>query len=282
MKTVLRRYIFAFFIFNNSIVSFAQQNVNLRTEAISKVLFKGNYFAFYLSPYISQKAKAVRQSGAYSLGAANSSGIEAGGNYFINFNDNYSLIMGAHVGFSARNFKLFILKSDFNPNLENDISYRGRLTKDYALYLSAPVWIERRWIKKNNTSWNVDAGINVRFALEEVFYFYDYRALDVNGQYNPVLNLEGSVGNNIKPWINYNIGGGYSMFLSNYNFLRINLLANFSATKIVDFNYTIDVSGKPQSTGTYSSNLSYMGLSINYILTGTNKRLLKLYEKNMN
>lgn len=282
MKTILLRYIFVFFIFNISVVSFAQQNVNLRTQAISKVLFKGNYFAFYLSPYISQKAKAVRQSGAYSLGAANSSGIEAGGNYFINFNDNYSLITGAHAGFSGRNFKIFILKSDFTPNLQNDINYKGRLTKDYALYLSAPVWFERRWIKKNNTTWNVDVGINLRFNPEEVFYFYDYGAQDVNGQYNPVLNLEGSVGNNIKPWINYNVGAGFSLFLSNYNFIRINLIANFSATKIVDFNYEINVSGKPQSTGTYSSNLFYIGLSINYILTGANKRLLKLYQKNKN
>ncbi|MEP6949405.1 MAG: hypothetical protein ABI863_09030, partial [Ginsengibacter sp.] len=107
MKNVLCKYIFVVFIFTNSIVSFAQQNIKLRIEAISKVLFKGNYFAFHLSPYISQKAKALNQSGAYPLNAANSSGLGAGGNYFINFNENYSLIVGAHAGFSGRNFKLF-------------------------------------------------------------------------------------------------------------------------------------------------------------------------------
>ncbi|HEV8083712.1 MAG TPA: hypothetical protein VGP55_10940 [Chitinophagaceae bacterium] len=281
MKYVLLRYTFVFFIFSNSQATFAQQNVDLRKEAISKVLFKGNYFSFYLSPYISQKAKTERQTGTYSLGAANSSGIEVGSNYFINFNDNYSLIVGAHAGFSGRNFKLFIRKSDFIPNLENDINFQGRQTKDYALYLSAPIWIERRWIKKNNTIWNLDAGINLRFDPDDAFYFYDFRGVDINGQYNKVLNMDGEVGNNLKPWLNYNIGGGYSILLSNYNFLRVNVLANISATKVVNFNYTIDVSGKPQSTGTYSSNLSYIGLSINYIFTGTNKRLLKLYEKNM-
>ncbi|HEV8082836.1 MAG TPA: hypothetical protein VGP55_06530, partial [Chitinophagaceae bacterium] len=89
------------------------------------------------------------------------------------------------------------------------------------------------------------------------------------------------VGNNLKPWINFNVGGGYSIFLSNYNFLRVNLTANFSATKVVNFNYTIDVSGKPQSSGTYSANLSYVGLSINYIFTGVNKRLLRFYKRNI-
>ena len=281
METVLRRYIFAFFIFNNSIVLFGQQNVNLRTEAISKVLFKGNYFAFYLSPYMSQKAKTIRQSGPFALGAAHDLGIEAGGNYFINFSNNYTLITGAHVGFSGRNFKLFISKGDFTPNLQDNINFMGRPTKDYAIYLSVPMWIERRWPGNKNNTWNVDAGINLRFEPDDAFYFYDFGGIDINGQYNQVLKMDGEVGNNLKPWLNYNISGGYSMFLSNYNFLRINLLANFSATKIVNFNYTIDVTGKPQSTGTYSSNLSYIGLSINYILTGTNKRLVKLYERGM-
>ena len=147
-----------------------------------------------------------------------------------------------------------------------------------VLYLSAPIWFEKRWTKENNTTWNVDAGINVRFDPNEEGFEYDYGGFEVNGQYIPVLSMDGDIGNNQKPWLNYNIAGGYSIFLSNYNFIRINLLANFSTTKIVNFNYTIDVTGKPQSTGTYSSNLSYVGLSINYILTGTNKRLLKLYE----
>ncbi|MEP7252821.1 MAG: hypothetical protein ABI683_10595 [Ginsengibacter sp.] len=260
----------------------AQPNNDVRQETVSKVLYKGNYFAIYLSPYMSLKAKTVKQSGDYLLGASGSSGIEAGGNYFINFNKDYSLIAGAHVGFSGRNFKLSISKYDFTPNLQDDIKFNGRLTKDYAIYLSAPVWVERRWAAGKNNAWNVDAGINVRSDPDEAGYGYDYGGLDVNGQYAPVLNMDGDVGNNLKPWINFNVGGGYSMLLSNYNFLRVNLIANFSATKVVNFNYTIDVSGKPVSTGTYSSNLSYVGLSFSYIFTNANRRLLKLYKSNAN
>lgn len=277
LPVVCRLLISVLFYLFAQLPAFAQ-NIALKKENISKVLFKGNYFSLYLSPFVAQKARCISQSGTYPLSASKSSGIEAGGNYFINFNENYSLIAGAHAGFSGRNFELFISKSDFNPNLENDINFRGRLTKDYDLYLSAPIWFEKRWIRKNNSTWNVDAGINFRFDPDEAFYTYNYNGIDVNGQYVPVLYLDGWAGNNAKPWLNFNIAGGYSVFLSNYNFIRINLVANLSATKVVNFNYTIDVTGKPQSTGTYSSNLSYIGLSINYILTGTNKRLLKLYE----
>lgn len=270
-----------FFYFIILMPVFAQNNNSIK-ENISKVLFKGNYFGFYLNPYLAQKGKPVRQSGAYSLGASNTPGMEVGGNYFINFNETYSLIVGAHAGFSGRNFELFVSKSDFNPNLQNDINFRGRLTKDYDIYLSVPIWFEKRWTRKKNNTWNLDAGINVRFDPDEAIYIYDYGGFDVNGQYVPVLDLEGWAGNNLKPWLNYNIGGGYSMFLRNYNFIRINLVANFSATKVVNFNYTIDVTGKPQSTGTYSARLSYIGLSFNYIFTNANKRLLTLYESNVN
>lgn len=288
MKLLYRiavRLISSIFFYCIALLHSFGQNNNLIKENISKVLFKKNYFGFYLSPYIAQKGMPVRQSGAYSMSASNEAGIEACGNYFINFNKNYSLIVGAHAGFSGRDFELFISKSDFTPNLQNDINFRGALTKFNDLYLSAPVWVEGRWVGKNNTTWDIDAGINVRFNPDEETYGYgdaSYGGVDVNGQFDPVLSMEGWAGNNLKPWLNYNIGGGYSFFLSNYNFLRINLLANFSATKVVNFNYTIDVTGKPQSTGTYSANLSYVGLSISYIFTGANKRLLKLYEKNAN
>jgi hypothetical protein len=261
--------------------AFAQQN-NFIKKNIPKVLFHGSWFGFYLSRYNAEKGKPVRQSGAYSMSASSVAGIEAGGNYFINFNKDYSLIVGAHVGFSGRNFKLFIPKSDFSPNLQNDIDFRGRLTKDYDIYLSAPIWFEKRWQVKENNTWNVDAGLNIRFDPNEEGYGYDYGGIDVNGDGVLVLDMNGDIGNNLKPWLDYNLGGGYSVLLSNYNFLCFNLIANFSATKIANFNYTINVTGKPESTGTYSANLSYVGWSISYIFTRANRRLLKLYEKNVN
>lgn len=246
---------------------------------ISKALYQGSYFDFYLSSYISQKAETLKQSGTYRLNTSKSSGLEGGGNFFINFNKSYSIIMGAHVGYSGRNFKLFISKSDFDPNLENNINFNGRLSKDFDLYISAPVWVEKRWLTKNNTAWNVDAGINVRFDPNPAIYTYDFGGFDIKGNYVPVLDMQGSAGNNQKPWLNYNVAAGYSLFLSNYNFIRINLIGNFSTTRVVNFNYTINVTGKDESTGTYSTNLSYIGFSISYILTGTNKRLLILYQQ---
>lgn len=278
MKKVLNRCVFVLLISNIINAVYGQQNANLRTEAISKVLDKGSYFSFYASYYASQKAKIVKESGEYSIKSTEVGGVEGGASFFINFNNNYSIITGIHVGESGRNAGTFISKSEFNPALKKDFNVPLAFGKDYAFYLVAPVWFEKRWVKRNFDHWNADVGINIRYHPGDDSFGYFGFGEDVNGQGQQVFFMDGWVGNNIKPWLNYNISGGYSWFLSNYNFLRINLIANFSTTKVVNFNYTIDVSGKPQSTGTYSSNLSYIGLSISYILTGANKRLLKLYE----
>lgn len=278
MKKVLNRCVFVLLISNIVNAVYGQQNANLRKEAISKVLAKGSYFSFYASYYASQKAKIVKESGEYSIKSTEVAGVEGGASFFINFNNNYSIITGIHVGASGRNAGTFISKSEFNPALKKDFNVPLAFGKDYAFYLVAPVWFEKRWVKRNFDHWNADLGINIRYHPGDDSFGYFGFGEDVNGQAQQVFLMDGWVGNNIKPWLNYNISGGYSWFLSNYNFLRINLIANFSTTKVVNFNYTIDVSGKPQSTGTYSSNLSYIGLSISYILTGANKRLLKLYE----
>jgi hypothetical protein len=279
MKIIFRVCILIFLFSNNAIHLQAQPKDNLRRQAISQVLFKGCYFSFYLSPYLAEKAKTVMQSGNYSIHSTYAKGLEAGGNLFINFNKKYSLITGLHAGFSGRNAALFVPKADFNPNLKTDANMSFAFARDYDLYLTLPIWFEKRWSGKKFDQWNLDAGVNVRYYPDDIFYIYNFWQEDVNDQYVQVFSMDGEVGNNYALWLNYNIGGGYSFFLSNYNFLRINVIANLSAKKIANFNYSITVSGKPESTGTYSANLSYIGISLNYIFTGANKKLVKLYKE---
>ncbi len=126
------------------------------------------------------------------------------------------------------------------------------------------------------------AGINVRYYPDDLSDGTGSFYPDINGQNVEVFDLNLTIGNNYRPWINYNIGGGYSFLLRNDNFLEFNLLANASYTKMVNGDYQVNVTGKGMSTGKYSANLSYLGLTIAYIFTGTNKRLRNLYEKQLN
>lgn len=254
------------------------------TLSNSKVvmIFSRSSTSFFIAPYLDNKAKVTPVSGKYYLKAPYMTGAEVGITHYLNFDKNYSLIIGFHVGAAARNYDLRIPKSDFVPNLNFDVQEYGNTTREWDFYMSLPIWIEKRWFTKSNSFWNLLAGVNVRYYpvksyIDEVGAEYP----DVNENYVNVLELDCSVGNNLLPWLNYNIGGGYSMLLRNNNYLQCNLLSNFSFKKMVNGTYQINVTGKPQSTGTYSANLSYIGLSFSYIFTGANKRLRKIYESKM-
>lgn len=284
MEKVLRIYTFIFFIFSNSIALHAEQNVDLQKETISKVFFKGNYVGFSISPYIVNKAKTQPLTGNYHLNTSYKHGFEAGPDLYIPINNSYSLVTGLHGGAAATNYILFIPGSDFNPSMGTDVDDRGKgpTTGLWGYYISVPILIQKRWLTGNKSFWNAVVGVNIRYyPLRYSVYGIEEIYLDANGDQINVLEIDASFGNNLRPWLNYNIGGGYSILLRNNNYLQCNVLANFSDKKIVNGTYTINVSGKPQSTGTYSANLSYVGLSLSYTFTGANKRLRKLYESRL-
>ena len=277
--TLKRLWIFwiLFFIVPLKCLSQSQKVENFRPE-YRDAFYNPTFWSFSILPYMVNKAKTVPASGSYRLNDLYMYGIETGFDYHINFNENYSLVFGIHGGAAGRNYRLFISKYDFTPHLEYDVIANGALTRTFDFYLSAPIWFKKKWFDKRNNYWNALAGVNVRYypvAYENVVdQSADYQ--DSNGNQVIVAELDYSIGNNLSPWLNYNVGGGYSILLNNDNYLECNLLANFSDKKIVRGSYRINVSGKPQSFGRYSANLSYIGLSFSYIFTGANKRLKRL------
>ena len=238
-------------------------------------------FGLSISPYIVNKAKATRISGAYQPNTIYGNGFEAGPDYHLQINNSYSIIIGLHVDAAATNYKLFISGSDFNPSIGGNVNENGQ-NAEWAYYMSVPIWIQKRWFAGSNGFWNVVAGENVRFyPLRYSRFGVGQNYPDVNGNEIRVLEIDATMGNNLRPWLNYNLGGGYSLTLRNHNYLQCNLVGNFSNKKIIDGTYQINVTSKPQSTGTFSANLSYVGLSFSYTATGANKRLRKIYEEKM-
>ena len=101
-----------------------------KRDSLSKVesakeILSSRSLSFSIMPYIVNKAKATPLTGAYHLNPHYMNGFEAGPDYHINFNKSYSLIIGLHGGVAARNFKLFISKFDFDPNLKFDVDEYG-------------------------------------------------------------------------------------------------------------------------------------------------------------
>jgi hypothetical protein len=262
-------------------IIFSQTRSNYSNDSLPGNRYPGrSLFGFSISPYIVNKAKATPQSGAYHLKTLYKHGFEAGADYHIHINNCYSVIVGLHGGATATNYKLFIPGSDFNPSIGGNWNEYG--IAEWAYYMSVPIWIQKRWFTGSNGFWNVVAGVNVRYyPMRYSAYGLGENISDVNGNQINLLEINATMGNNLRPWLNYNIGGGYSLLLRNHNYAQCNLVANFSDKKIIDGTYQINVSGKPQSTGTFSANMSFVGLSFSYTSTGTNKRLRKILEEKM-
>jgi hypothetical protein len=226
-----------------------------------------------LIPYRNQKATIHHSTGAYRLGSTSTKGIEAGANLHLHFSRLYSLIVGLHGGASGRNYTLFIPKEDFNPDLPASFRIGPKYSVNMDGYITAPVLLERRWMTANNHHWNLLAGVNIRFYPDEFSEGHSHALQDANGQYYDILRMNLEVGNNYKPWLDYTFGGGYTQMLDNNNMLRLNILANISNQELTKGTYKVMVPGLPVSEGTYAANFSFIGVSVQYILTGVNKRL---------
>lgn len=264
------------FLSSCTLVSFAQDSAARHKKPIPvKQLFKPSHIGFTVIPFFTQKAKISEQKGNYAPGADIMTGIEAGAEYRLNFKTNYSLIAGIHGVVSGRDYTLHIPKEDFVLPLKYGIDITKSYSRQYDYLLSVPVWAERRFNTKKGNHWNLDAGINVRFYYGRLFETDGAYGYHTNQQPIRVYDMKLKIGNDAWPWINYNIGGGYSFRLRNQNFLRVNALVNLSGFEPVRGSYTIDVTGKELSTGAYSAKMEYAGLSVSYILTRGKKQAHK-------
>ena len=97
-------------------------------------------------------------------------------------------------------------------------------------------------------------------------------AIDSNNRPHDVFNAEITATNNGKPWITFLGGFSKSILLDNKNVLAIGVQADISTTNFLKSNYEITIPSKPVTSGTYKISGSSVGLSVQYIFTGTNKR----------
>jgi hypothetical protein len=149
--------------------------------------------------------------------------------------------------------------------------YDGVFSKSTdASYTGLQLLFQKRWVTVNRGFWNVDAGINLRYSFDNsLLYVGTYVPNSSDTLFGTTLYF----GNNQKPWLNYNLGGGYSWVLKNRNILQANLFANLSFTQFIKGSYRFTVPNKPVEIGTYGVKGSYTGLSVSYILTGVRRKL---------
>jgi len=240
------------------------QNISINDS----LKFKKSNFSIEVVASILPKAKITwNENSKYHLQSYLQSSYDLGINYIRYLNQYLSISMGLHLVVGKRNFFINIPSSDLtnsNPS--------GLLIEQKELWgsLRIPLLIEKKISNKCNP-FSIKTGLNFRYSgmmPDESFVAIRF---DSNNQPTEVFNAEISARNNGKPWITFLGGLSKSILLNNKNVLSLGVQADLSPTYFLEGNYEITIPNKPVTSGTYKISGSSVGLSVQYIFTGTNK-----------
>lgn len=250
--------------------SFSNTSRSINSELIKKK----SKFGIEITPSI-LTAKITREQGNYTLQSHLQSSYDAGINYIYDINQSVSFLSGFHVIIGIRNFFANIPDNDIpgypsNPPVIED--------KDLWTAIRIPLLVEKKLNIRKLKTISLKMGLNIQYSGFMQNESIGGLVIDSNRIIN-IFNAELSARNNNKPWITFLAGASKPFVLDNKNILSVGLQANISTTYFYKGNYIITIPNHPNTLGTYKISGTSLGLSVQYIFTGTNKRLARNYQR---
>lgn len=240
-------------------------NKNLFTP--NELLFRNSHIGLTIIPFVCEKARITKSEDKYAIHSTHQLGFEVGLKKYFHIDTAHSIYAGIVFGAYGRNFNYYIPIEEFgSPPGWNDISTNKAASREFNFLAGVPLIFQKRWFKKYRNFGYMLGGVTFRYSPyieenEEHRFFSTYFR----------MQFETNPGK--KVWLNYNVGGGYSLLLKNKQILSAGLYANLSFTSFAKGQYQFTVPNKPVVEGKYKVNGSYIGLSIGYIFTRTNKHI---------
>lgn len=247
------------------------------TKSTNNLFSRKKNIGFEIISSVLPSARITKDEGNYTLRSRIQTAYDAGINYLYNLNGNLIISAGLHFVVGKRNFYLRIPDKDLpgyggseNPPIVED--------KELWHALRIPISIEKKITKAKYNFLFLKFGFDLRYSGIMPDESFGTSILDSSNHYIDVFNSEFSGKNAGKPWITLFCGLSKKILLRNYNLLSLELQADFSSTYFFRGTYFITIPNQPVTSGTYKITGSSVGLSISYILTGTNKRLIHKYQ----
>jgi hypothetical protein len=251
-----------------------------QTKDIIEKGFKRSHVSLEIGTAMVPKARITRTEGNYRLQSTLQLAYDGGINYIYNVNEHLLISSGFHVVLGERNFFSHVPSEDVRR-------YRVRghnIIYNKALWgaMRIPLLVEKKIHTKEAGLISLKGGLNVRYSgFVSDLVMEGGGIMDSTNIYTPIFSAFFAGNNDKKPWITVLAGTSKLFVLDNKNILSIGLQADISATYFFKGNYKIMIPDKPVTSGTYKINGTSLGLSVQYILTGANKRLIRSYQKNM-
>jgi hypothetical protein len=252
--------------------------LNAQTMTNKKEIgLKRSNFSFEIAVAVQPKANISRTEGNYTLQSSHKPSYDGGLNYVHNINKDWLVSSGFHVVLGERNYFAHVPDEDVRSFFPT-----GRfIIFNKALWgaVRVPLLVERKINTTKAGLASLKAGLNVRYSG----FVHDLEMggaiLDSNNNVTRIFSASFSGNNDDKPWITFLAGASKLFVLDNKNILSIGLQADISTTYFFMGNYSITIPNKPVTSGTYKINGTSLGLAVQYIFTGTNKRLIRSYQR---
>jgi len=259
--------LFIFLIFSTQI----QSQVNTKKEpdnnlfTSNELLFRKGHIGITIIPFVCSKAVITKSEDTYEIHSTPQFGFEAGFTKYFHIDIAHSIYTGIYFGAYGRNFNYNIAIEEFgSPPGWSDISTNGAASREFNFMGAVPLVFQKRWFSKDKQFWYATAGTTLRYTPyieeneEHVFF-------------TPFFKMHFETNPEKKVWLTYNAAGGYSMVLKNNQILSAGVYVNLSFTSFAKGHYQFTVPNQPIVEGNYEVKGSYIGLSLSYIFTRTNK-----------
>jgi hypothetical protein len=245
-------------------------------------ILKGNKVGIRITASALPKAKIYTNEGLYRLNSKLYSSFYAGLGYLINFNYLWGICSGLSLNITKINFYKYIPNSDLSGSgiMLSDDTPPIIYYKDIYARLSLPVLLMRRFHFTKKGFWDIRAGIKLNYSGFSGDKEIGMSVGDTNNYQINIFNANFKSNNDLKPWLSFSMGISKNLLLKNDNLLSFTLFLEYSNTDFLKSDYEITIPNKPITRGTYSVTGSSIGLSLQYIFTGANKRLVRTYQKN--
>lgn len=264
------------YYFNNQKRLLTLLVVLLTKPCISQVTEKKNSFGVELSAALLTKAKITRLEGKYDMKTKLQPVYTIGLLYKKKLNDKLYFHTGFYVHIAKWMYYVKVPVADLPPGYSNEnIIYN----KNIWGVMSVPLILEKKIKFRSNKQYIVKAGINIRYGGLEIDENTRGSLSDTNGIPIRIFTSYFSGTNNYKPWITFITGFAKPFVLDNKNIFSIGLVADISPTYFFKGRYEITIPNQPVTSGTYKINGTSLGLTAVYVFTGTNKKLVKQYQK---
>jgi hypothetical protein len=268
MNKIFRSFFFLFITCLLLHPAKAQVSEGLSEKTVN--YFLNNQVRISVRPAIAHKA-LVTPNETYNPGASNFISIGGGIDYCYHINELFSLISGLHGLWHGSNFTFFVSGKNFQPELGYDLIQEGPTSGDLEHGLiSLQSTLEKRWFSKKERIWNSGLGLALNYSVV-TGYNSDYIVFS-NGQWVNYASRQYDANISSRPFLSVHAMAGYYWKISKANFLVTNLVIDYSRTYFATGSYSFHIPGKPEVTGEYKIDGSYIGLDISYSFPGRKKQ----------